>query len=94
MWLYVTVLFGDPVDLTQLKLQLETAVTSKKLKEMIYKIKNIVAKRGNLPNGEPLWGKGRRSDLLEIVQLVQSGETSMERIARVPGSSYQILQGN
>ena len=25
MWLYVTVLFGDPVDLTQLKLQLETA---------------------------------------------------------------------
>ena len=57
MWLYVTVLFGDPVDLTQLKLQLETAVTSKKLKEMIYKIKNIVAKRGNLPNGEPLWGR-------------------------------------
>ena len=53
MWLYVTVLFGDPVDLTQLKLQLETAVTSKKLKEMIYKIKNIVAKRGNLPNGNP-----------------------------------------
>ena len=57
MWLYVTVLFGDPVDLTQLKLQLETAVTSKKLKEMIYKIKNIVAKEGNLPNGEPLWGR-------------------------------------
>ena len=27
-------------------------------------------------------GQGRRSDLLEIVQLVQSGETSMERIAR------------
>ena len=44
--------------------------------------KEYCSKEGQFTEwGTPV-GQGRRSDLLEIVQLVQSGETSMERIAR------------
>ena len=94
MWLYVTVLFGDPVDLTQLKLQLETAVTSKKLKEMIYKIKNIVAKRAIYRMGNPCGGRDVEAISSKLYNFAERRDFNGADRPRVPGSSYQILQGN